>query len=184
MRKLNCGSGSCPLPGWINIDLDASSGPDVVANLGERIPYEDASVDFIHSEDFVSCLPTLDHVRTFLREARRVLKPGGVMRMLIPSLERLVEAYQQRPDWLIEHWNRAVGLPLRPETAGHLFNLALKLNPGFMFDRATLVELLDESGFALREVGYNDSPHPELRGLDDRRPEQSISVYYECDPRA
>ena len=29
----------------------------------------------------------------------------------------------------------------------------------------------------------NASPHPELRGLDDRRPDESVSVYLECDPR-
>lgn len=182
MLKLNCGSGVCPLPGWVNIDADPASRPDVLADLGKALPYPDASVDFIHSEDFVSCLPDMPAVQTFLREARRVLKPAGVMRLLLPSLDRLVEAYRERPAWLIEHWNRAVGLPLQPETAGHLLNLALKLNPGFMFDRETLMILLGEAGFAAREVGYNQSPHAELRGLDDRRPQQSISMYWECDP--
>lgn len=183
MLKLNCGSGVCPLPGWTNIDLDPASAPDILANLGEAIPFADASVDFIHSEDFLSCLPSMAMVRRFLSEAHRVLRPGGVMRLLLPSLERLVEAYQQRPAWLIAHWNRAVGLPLDPETAGHLLNLALKLNPGFMFDRPTLDRLLHEAGFEVREVAYNQSPHAELRGLDDRRPEESISIYLECDPR-
>lgn len=181
MLKLNCGSGVCPLPGWINIDVDPDSGADVIADLGTAIPYPDASVDFIHSEDFLSCLPALEQVRNFLSEAHRVLKPAGVMRLLVPSLERLVEAYRDRPDWLIESWNRSVGLPLVPETAGHLFNLALKLNPGFMFDRQTLDGLLHEAGFTVREVDYNDSPHPDLRGLDDRRPDQSVSMYLECD---
>ena len=115
-------------------------------------------------------------------ECVRVLKPGGVMRLLVPSLDRLVEAFRDQPGWLIEHWNRAVGVPLQPETAGHLLNLALKLNPGFMFDVATLRLLLSECGFAAREVLYNESPHADLRGLDLRRPEQSISMYWECDP--
>lgn len=183
MFKLNCGSGVCPLPGWINVDVDPDSGADVVADLGQAIPWPDASVDFIHSEDFLSCLGTIEQVRSFLAEARRVLKPGGAMRLLIPSLERLLDAWRDRPEWLIEHWNRSVGLPLVPETAGHLVNLALKLNPGFFFDRPTLDGLLHEAGFSVRTVDYNQSPHPELRGLDDRRPDQSVSIYLECDPR-
>lgn len=182
MIKLNCGSGGYRLPGWVNIDADPASQPDVVADLGKSIPYADASVDFIHSEDFLSCLPDMGAVQTFLREARRVLKPTGVMRLLVPSLDRLVEAYREQPAWLIEHWNRAVGVPLQPETAGYLVNLALKLNPGFMFDRETLSILLREAGFVEREVLFNESPHAELCGLDDRSPEQSISMYWECDP--
>lgn len=104
------------------------------------------------------------------------------MRLLLPSLDRLVEAWQQRPDWLVAQWQRAVGLPLDPPSGGHLLNLALKLNPGFFFDRATLQPLVEEAGFVLREVGFNQSPHAELRGLDDRRPDETLSVYYECDP--
>nr|WP_282453011.1 methyltransferase domain-containing protein [Lysobacter sp. CAU 1642] len=180
--KINCGSGVHPLPGWVNVDLEAGPNVDVVADLGAGIPWPDASVDYIHSEDFLSCLPRIEQVRCFLSEARRVLRPSGCMRLLLPSLERLIEAWQQRPRWLVEHWQRAVGLPLDPPTGGHLVNLALKLNPGFFFDRATLEGLVDAAGFRLREVGYNESPHEALRGLDDRRPDQTVSVYYECDP--
>jgi SAM-dependent methyltransferase len=180
--KLNCGSGVCPLPGWTNIDIEAGPGVDVVADLGTGIPCAGASVDFIHSEDFLSCLSRIEHVRCFLAEARRVLRPGGCMRLLVPSLERLIAAWRERPDWLLEHWQRAVGLPLDPPSAGHLVNLALKLNPGFFFDRPTLDALLAEAGFRVREVDFQTSPHPELRGLDDRRPDQSVSVYLECDP--
>lgn len=183
MLKVNCGSGDHKLAGWVNVDADAASAPDVVHDLSRGLPFEDASVDFIHSEDFLSCLPDIEAVRTFLRAARRVLKPAGTMRLLVPSLERLIEQYQRTPEALVSHWNRAVGLPLVPETAGMLVNLALKLNPGFFFDRATLGALLDEAGFALREVGWNQSVHPELRGLDLRKPDESVSVYYECVPR-
>ena len=183
MLKVNCGSGDHKLAGWVNVDADAASAPDVLHDLAQGLPFADASVDFLHSEDFLSCLPDIAAVRTFLRAARRVLKPGGTMRLLVPSLERLIEQYQRAPEALVAHWNRAVGLPLVPETAGMLVNLALKLNPGYFFDRPTLAALLEEAGFAWREVGYNESPHAELRGLDRRRPEESVSVYYECTPR-
>lgn len=182
MLKLNCGSGVCKLPGWVNLDADAATAPDIVADLSSHIPFPDGSVDYIHSEDFVSWLPSIAHVEGFLREARRVLRPDGVMRLLVPSLERLVDAYLHRPDWLIAQWQRSVGVPLVPETAGHLLNMAFKLSPGFAFDRPTLRILLERGGFQMREVAYNESPHPALRGLDDRRPDESLSLYLECDP--
>lgn len=183
MLKLNCGAGSHPLPGWINLDIAPGPGVDVVADLGAGIPYPDASVDVIHSEDFLSCLPRIEQVRCFLGEARRVLRPDGCMRLLLPSLDRLIEAWRERPEWLLRHWQRAVGLPLNPPSGGHLVNLALKLNPGFFFDRATLQPLVEASGFVLREVEYRQSRHAALRDLDLRHPEESVSVYYECDPR-
>ena len=183
MLKVNCGSGDFTLPGWVNVDADPAFTPDVLHDLSQGLPFADASVDFLHSEDFLSCLPDIVAVRTFLREARRVLAPGGTMRLLVPSLERLIERYQHDPAGLIAHWNRAVGLPLVPETAGMLVNQALKLNPGYFFDRPTLALLLEEAGFAWRDVGYGESTHPELRGIDLRRPEESVSVYLECTAR-
>ena len=183
MLKVNCGAGDYKLPGWTNVDADPAFAPDVLHDLSQGLPFADASVAFLHSEDFLSCLPDIAAVRTFLREARRVLAPAGTMRLLVPSLERLIERYQRDPAGLVAHWNRAVGLPLVPETAGMLVNQALKLNPGYFFDRPTLALLLEEAGFSLREVAYGESTHPELRGIDLRRPEESVSVYFECDPR-
>ena len=182
MLKVNCGAGDYKLPGWTNVDADPAFAPDVLHDLSQGLPFADASVDFLHSEDFLSCLPDIAAVRTFLREARRVLRPAGTMRLLVPSLERLIERYQCDPAGLVAHWNRAVGLPLVPETAGMLVNQALKLNPGFFFDRPTLTLLLEEAGFAWLELGFGESRHAELRGIDLRRPEESVSVYYECVP--
>jgi SAM-dependent methyltransferase len=183
MLKVNCGAGDYKLPGWTNVDADPAFAPDVLHDLSQGLPFADASVDFLHSEDFLSCLPDIGAVRTFLREAHRALKPEGTMRLLVPGLERLIEQYQHAPQALVAHWNRAVGLPLLPETAGMLVNQALKLNPGFFFDRPTLALLLEEAGFAWREVGYGDSVHPELRGIDLRKPDESVSLYLECEPR-
>jgi SAM-dependent methyltransferase len=46
----------------------------VVADLGDRLPYEDASIDVIHSNQVIEHLPRTD---TFLREISRILAPDG-----------------------------------------------------------------------------------------------------------
>lgn len=46
----------------------------VVADLAQRLPFEDASFDVVHSNQVIEHLPKTDH---FLREIRRVLKPSG-----------------------------------------------------------------------------------------------------------
>lgn len=50
-------------------------GVDVVAaDLAERLPYDDERFDLVHSNQVIEHLPRTD---TFLREIRRVLRPGG-----------------------------------------------------------------------------------------------------------
>lgn len=180
--KLHCGAGMHVLSGWVSIDIDPACSPDLVHDLGKPMPLPDGCAEFVHTEDFLCCLPSLSAVRTFLSEVHRVLRPGGTMRLLLPSLERLLEGYFSRPARLLELWHRDVGLPLEPDTAGMLVNRALKGLP-FFFDRPTLFALLHEAGFAVRECDYNCSPHPALRGLDLRRPDESVSMYLECDRR-
>ncbi len=46
----------------------------VVADLGQKLPFDDASFDVVHSNQVIEHLPKTDH---FLREIRRVLKPDG-----------------------------------------------------------------------------------------------------------
>jgi SAM-dependent methyltransferase len=46
----------------------------VVADLGGRLPYEDASIDVIHSNQVIEHLPGTDN---FLGEIARLLAPGG-----------------------------------------------------------------------------------------------------------
>jgi SAM-dependent methyltransferase len=52
-----------------------ASGIEVsVVNLGTRLPYDDASIDVIHSNQVIEHLPGTDG---FMREIARVLAPGG-----------------------------------------------------------------------------------------------------------
>jgi SAM-dependent methyltransferase len=43
-------------------------------DLGERLPFDNASIDVVHSNQVIEHLPFTDH---FLKEIRRVLRPGG-----------------------------------------------------------------------------------------------------------
>jgi predicted SAM-dependent methyltransferase len=60
-------------------------------NLVYGIPLPDASADYVYSAHFFEHLYREDAERLF-RESHRILKPGGVLRINVPSLEPAVAA--------------------------------------------------------------------------------------------
>ena len=181
MLKVNFGSGPGKLPGWLNVDLATEDEPDLVADLTKTLPFENASVDFIHSEDFFAQL-SLEQGHSFLRECRRILKPTGVMRLLTPDLEKFARMYLEQPQWLVDTWERFVGVPLTTRTACEVFNVGLRMAGQFHYDRATFKRVAADCGLRAYEVADGQSEYADLRGLDLRRPHESISMYFECVP--
>jgi predicted SAM-dependent methyltransferase len=67
------------LAGWINVDANAiTARRDVWADLRNRLPFRDGSVDAFYSHHVVEHLP--DQAFHF-REVHRCLKPGGLYRV-------------------------------------------------------------------------------------------------------
>jgi predicted SAM-dependent methyltransferase len=94
LRKLNWGCGGHTAEGWINSDQKAGPGINLSCDIKEGLPLDDASVDYavsIHALVEVA-YPELISV---LQELRRVLKPGGVLRLCLPDLLKGVAAYHR-----------------------------------------------------------------------------------------
>lgn len=64
----------------------------LVHNLANGIPFEENSVDAVYHSHLFEHLDR-DVADVFLREVRRVLKPGGIHRIVIPDLESICKAY-------------------------------------------------------------------------------------------
>src|SRR5690242_18038752 len=73
-NRLHLGSGRERLEGWINVDMQAIPGVDVIADVTRGLPYKD--VEAIYAEHFLEHLP-VDAAVGFLLEAHRVLAEGG-----------------------------------------------------------------------------------------------------------
>jgi predicted SAM-dependent methyltransferase len=78
--KLNFGCGTNKLDGWQNFDAEV--------DIEKRLPFPDDHADFIYAEHVVEHVDYQAALR-FLRRGRRVLKPGGVIRICVPSLENI-----------------------------------------------------------------------------------------------
>jgi len=90
--RLNWGCGDHTRLGWINSDVKEGSGVDLVADIRRGLPLASESVDCAVS---VHALPELTYPELVpaLEELLRVLKPRGVLRLVLPDLDKAARAY-------------------------------------------------------------------------------------------
>lgn len=158
---------------------DAMAGDVRPHDLRKGIPFPDASVDAVYHSHM---LEHIDHdaVPGFLAEVRRVLKPGGVHRIVVPDLELEArtylasldavlagqgtdEAYDAAVHDLLEQMVRreAYGSSTRPPTQRRLENMLLgdARSRGethqWMWDRFSLPRELVRAGFTDPQVVSN-----------------------------
>jgi len=140
--RLHLGCGDKRLKGWLNLDIDPACGPDKVHDVTYLADFSDNSVDEIYA------CHLLEHIvpyRTLevLAEWRRVLRPGGTLRLSVPDL-RLV--MQNRIDTHADGaaFNAAIhGTWSSPESDPNWLAKIHKQS----FVRESLVELLTMAGF-------------------------------------
>lgn len=93
---LNLGCGAEPRSGFVNIDIVA--GPNVVVHdLRRGIPYPDSSCELVYHATMLSHLRPADAI-ALTRECCRVLRPGGVLRVVTEDLEQMCRTYLQKLD--------------------------------------------------------------------------------------
>jgi SAM-dependent methyltransferase len=93
-RRMNWGSGEWAEPGWINSDLKEGPGVDIACDIRDGLPLEASSLDYIVSHHALVEIP-MSEIVLVLKELRRVLKPGGVLRLGLPDLQNAIRAYQE-----------------------------------------------------------------------------------------
>ena len=92
---INLGSGKHGKPGWVNVDIKGEDGVNCLYDCRKSLPFPDRSVAGIFCEHFLEHLDYTEEIPWFLTECHRVLKPGGVLRIIVPDLEKYLKAYCQ-----------------------------------------------------------------------------------------
>jgi SAM-dependent methyltransferase len=208
--KVNIGCGATPTEGWVNFDNSLvarlARWPVLVSVLGAakilpqpsrefarvathqnirfanaslRIPCASGSVEVAYSSHMMEHLDRRE-ARAFLLEVRRVLQPGGIVRLAVPDLARLVNNYNRTGDadefiarthlgWVkpVRIFPRLVGAVIGPRH--HLW----------MYDGRSLVSLLCDAGFkdvSIMLPGFTNIASPGRLDLMERAEE---SVYVE-----
>ena len=91
---VNLGCGAVFHPAWVNLD-SLPVGPGVRRwDLRRGLPFEDASVEACYASHVIEHLPS-QAAGPLLEECRRVLRPRGTLRLVVPDLEEVTRAYLQ-----------------------------------------------------------------------------------------
>lgn len=90
--RVNLGCGHLPLPDYVNVDLRALPGVDVVAAVDD-LPFEDGELDELFSAHLVEHFPEEQLVRTLLPYWISKVRPGGTFRAVVPDAGAMIAAY-------------------------------------------------------------------------------------------
>ena len=209
-KNLNIGCGASPTVGWINIDNSPSviiGGSNILyflakfflrsgssqlryiefckSNMVEyssahRLKFDDGSIDNIYTSHMVEHL-TSRKIDLFLKEVKRVLKPGGVIRIAVPDLNLLVDRYisDHNADLFID----SLYMSTR-SMDGFLDRLKyLILGPRhhqWMYDQNSMINLLSSYGFVnVQSYSKGDSSIQEPGNLNLTERED-VSLYVEA----
>ena len=92
MKYLNLGCGQRFHPSWTNINF-ASTGDGVIAhNLKHGIPFPDDSFNVVYHSHILEHFPKTE-AEPFIKECYRVLRPQGILRVVVPDLEQIAKMY-------------------------------------------------------------------------------------------
>lgn len=173
MKRLNWGCGAHVAAGWINSDVKDEPGVDLVADVREGLPLESGSIDYAVS---IHALPEFSYPELVpvLEELRRVLKPGGTLRLALPDLRRGIDAYLAGDEDYFK---------VPPEDASTLGGRFVVQMLWYGYSRSLFtadfaLELLEKAGFVdARECSYGvtASGIAEIVELDNRE-EESLFV--------
>lgn len=92
MEYLNIGCGKNIHEYWTNIDFLPSHPSVISCDLRKGIPCQDNAFDACYSSHLIEHLPRQE-AAFICNESWRVLKSGGIFRVVVPDLESLTKAY-------------------------------------------------------------------------------------------
>ncbi|MET8546135.1 methyltransferase domain-containing protein [Kitasatospora sp. NPDC004799] len=187
-------------PEGLGTDLAALRSPDTTAEPGtlyrvdgdrwftrldiaEPLPFADDSVDWVYAEHLIEHV-TLPVAVGWLREARRVLRPGGVLRLTTPDLARYLVGYATDDGFLAKHRRRLTTLgfgPPMPTRPAFLVNQIFRyFGHQWIYDVDELRHVLTQAGFdrdRIRRCAYRQGIRPDVADLDTAfRTDESIYV--------
>ena len=215
VKKLNLGCGSVRPIGWINTDSSLNANLQklpwigkkitkffnpveytdtnvVYMNLNRRWKYESNSIDIVYASHLFEHL-SLTSAELFLKEAFRSLKPGGVIRIVVPDLYKIAKKYIEEYESGSEaDPTKFIMWAINMHREGQYGNIpswkkiildwqGYPHQHKYMYDEKSLTLKLSKGGFdEMRSFSYGNSQYiKEINEVEGTK-ESYLSVYIEA----
>jgi predicted SAM-dependent methyltransferase len=201
LRGIHCGSGLNLHSGWLNTDyLQIADNFGNTSNIGslivvaqdkyylqhdqtQKIPLDDSILDYAFSEHFIEHI-TIQQALEWLKEIKRILKIGGVLRLSTPDLFLYVSGYlDSTNNFYQRHRNNLsqMGFKNPPERKAWMMNQIFRFwGHQWIYDFDEIKTIAVAAGFKENDVvrcNFQEGSIPELSKLDlHNRRDESIYV--------
>jgi SAM-dependent methyltransferase len=102
MKYLNLGCGTRFHPNWVNIDVTSSSPMVMAHDLRRGIPFSDRTFDVTYHSHLLEHFSSQEGLE-LIKECFRVLKPHGIIRVVVPDLEQIAISYLQTLNMVLQN---------------------------------------------------------------------------------
>jgi predicted SAM-dependent methyltransferase len=175
-HRLELGAGPNGKPGWLATDLQEhknDKGTHTIAlDAAKPFTLPDGCFDFIYCEHMIEHIPFAGG-QQMLKECRRILKPGGIIRIVTPSLGfllRILSADRSRLEQNYLEWSLKTFVPDAPAVTNAFFlnNFVRAWGHVFIYDHETLRLAMIAAGFNnIKECPMGRSEHQVLSNLEN-----------------
>lgn len=119
-------------------------------DIRRPLPFESGAVDWVYAEHLIEHISLTEGI-TWLSEVRRILAPGGLLRLTTPDLARYITGYTEG-GFYAKHRRRMryamPGAPPMPDRRAFMVNQIF-----YLYGHRWIYDL-DELTFALTEAGF------------------------------
>jgi len=142
---IGCGANILPRP-FENLDIREMAGVDHISEVNP-LYFEDEIFDMVYSSHVLEHF-NRNETQDILNEWVRVLKPGGTLRLSVPSLENLIDIYTESDD---------ISSVIGPFVGGQTYEQNFHY---MLFDQKSLKIFMEEAGLiAIHPWDYRRTEH-------------------------
>lgn len=181
ITKLHLACGPQVLTGWLNVDVARYPGAlTMTMPAGLRV-FPAESMSYVYCSHMLHYLDYPDEVLEFVRQIRRILRPGGAFRVVVPGIERIIHAYVADDREFFKEQAKHHPADCTTKLEHLICALSARQRDGihkFGYDFETAKKLMELGGFRrVIESAFNESEFEPLR-MDYRG--KDLSLFFDA----